>query len=259
MGLFGFARKLGRRLRRDELEPRSAEEVGRMRLWLRVNRINVALTYVVGVAICLSTFVLGVGVLRPAGVTLSGKELAPQLSMMMTEVAGDWAKWVFYTGAWAAMVSTTIGILDGGSRMFVQPIRQLTPRLFAKCSFGRWQKILMTLMVAGSFGVYALAPDAVKLVIWMGAIDAPLVGVLIMAYAHLGRRYLPRPYRTGRLLTAALLLVGALYLSLGAYFVYDRVQGTLRPTTPAAAVEIKSRPSATYHHSEIVENEHARL
>ena len=148
MGLLGFVRRIGRRLTREQFEPQSREELRRMRLWLRINRINVTLTYCLGALVCLSTFVLGVGVLRPAGVRLTGAALAPELSLMMTEVIGPWAKGVFYVGGWAAVVSTAVGILDGGSRMYVQPLRHLAPELYVKVSFGTWQKLLMTLMVA---------------------------------------------------------------------------------------------------------------
>ena len=222
MGLFNFVRRTGRRLSRDELEPQSGEEVRRMHTWLRVNRINVTLTYILGALVCLSTFVLGVAVLRPAGVSLTGAALAPELSLMMTRVAGPWARPVFYVGAWAAVISTAVGILDGGSRMYVQPLAQRAPRLFRTMSFGSWQKLIMTAMVLGSWCVYVLVPDALKLVVWMGAVDAPLVGVLIMTYAYLGRRYVPRAYRSGVLWTLAMLVAGLLYLFLGACYLWVR-------------------------------------
>lgn len=222
MGLFGFARQLGRSLTPEEFQPQSEEEVRRMRRWVRVNRINVTLTYVLGALICLSTFVLGVAVLRPAGVTLKGEALARELSLMMTTVVGGWAKYVFYIGAWAALVSTSIGILDGGSRMYVQPVRQLAPRLFAKLSFGNWRIIVMTLMVGGCWTVYVLVPDALRLVVWMGAVDGPLVGFLMITYAYLGRWYLPAPYRSGRFWTIAMMLIGLLYFGLGVYLTLEK-------------------------------------
>ncbi len=223
MGLFDHVRRSGRRISREEIEPRSDEEVRRMNLWLRINRINVTLIYSLGAAICLSTFVLGVAVLGPAGVTLKGPALARELSLMMTDVVGPWAKGVFYLGAWAAVVSTAVGILDGSSRMFTQPIRQLAPAQFARLSVGTWQKILMTLMIAGSGFVYLLVPDAVMLVTWMGAIDAPLVGILILAYAYLCRWYLPAAYRRGPIWTLGMAAIGVVYLGVGIWFFIARI------------------------------------
>ena len=72
-------------------------------------------------------------------------------------------------------------------------------------------------MVAACWTIYALWPDALKLVIWMGAVDGPLVGVLFLSYAYLGRRYLPPAYRSGVFWTCAMVLSGALYLALGGY------------------------------------------
>ena len=225
MGLFSLVRRTGRRLTRDQIEPESDEEIRRMAGWLRVNHVNVAITYFLGALICLSTFVLGVAVLRPAGVTLSGAQPPPELSLMMTKVAGPWAKPVFYLGAYAAIVSTAIGILEGGSRMYVQPLRRTLPAVFERISFTTCQRIIMTLMVVGCWSVYVLVPDALKLVIWMGAIDAPLVGILMIGYAYLGKRYLPKAYRRGTVWALVMVLIGIVYLGLGVFYALQKLSG----------------------------------
>ncbi len=223
MGLFGFTRRSGRRLARGESQPESAEEMQRMFGWLRVNTLNVAVCYVLGTLICVSTFVLGVAVLRPAGVTLSGAKLAPELSMMVTRVAGGWAKPVFYVGAYAALISTAIGILDGGSRMYIQPLRRALPTLLERLPPAAGPRIIMTLMVVGCWSVYVMVPDALKLVVWMGAIDGPLIGVLIAAYAYLARFYLPQAYRRGLAWSVAMFLMGGVYFAIGVCYVVYRL------------------------------------
>jgi hypothetical protein len=223
MGLFGFVRRTGRRLTQGEIEPESAEEMQFMLGWLRVNTLNVTVGYALGALVCVSTFVLGVAVLGPAGVTLSGAKLAPELSLMMTRVAGPWAKPVFYVGTYAAVISTAIGILDGAPRMYMQPLERVFPRLLERLSPAACRRIIMTLMVIGCWSIYVLVPDALKLVIWMGAVDAPLVGILIAAYAYLARFYLPRAYRRGLAWTLAMFLVGGLYFALGAFYVLYRL------------------------------------
>jgi Mn2+/Fe2+ NRAMP family transporter len=218
MGMFGFVRRTGRRMTRGEIEPESAEETRRMFGWLRINTFNVTISYALGALICLSTFVLGIAVLRPAGVTLSGAKLAPELSLMMTRVAGPWAKYVFYVGTYAAVMSTAIGILDGGSRMYVQPLRRGFPRVLERLSPDVCRRIIMTFMVIGCWSVYVIMPDALRLVVWMGAVDAPLVGILIAAYAYLARFHLPQAYRRGLAWTLPMFLVGGLYFALGAFY-----------------------------------------
>ncbi len=223
MGMFRFVRHTGRRLTRPEIEPQSEEEIRRMSGWLRVNSLNVAITYLLGALICVSTFVLGVAVLRPAGVTLHGNELVQELSLMVTGVAGPWARPVFYVGAYAAVTSTAIGILDGAPRMYVQPLRRLFPALFERLSPAACHRIIMTLMVIGCWLVYVFVRDALQLVMWMGAIDAPLVGILFVAYAYLARFYLPGAYRRGTAWTLAMFLIGALYFTLGVGYVIYRL------------------------------------
>lgn len=223
MGMFRFVRRAGRRLTRERIEPQSEDEIGRMSGWLRVNAINVAATYVLGAVICFSTLVLGVSVLRPAGVTLHGVELASELSLMMTNVVGPWARPLFYLGLYAAAVSTTIGILDGGSRMYTQPLRRSQPKWFAKRSYATWQRIIMTLMVTGCWTVYVFVPDALTLVVWMGAVDAPMVGILIFAYAYLGRKYLPGAYRYGVPWTLMMTFIGIVYSGFGVFYAVQRL------------------------------------
>jgi hypothetical protein len=223
MGMFSFTRRAGRRLTRSEIEPQSEEEVRQMLGWLRVNSMNVAITYSLGMLICLSTFVLGVAVLRPEGVTLSRPELARDLSLMMTRVAGSWAKPVFYVGAYAAVTSTAIGILDGAPRMYAPPLRRLLPALFQRLSPTACHRIIMTLMVIGCLSVYVWVRDAFRLVVWMGAVDAPLVGILVAAYAYLVRFYLPRAYRRGMVWTLAMFLTGAVYFTFGVGYVLYRL------------------------------------
>ncbi len=214
MGLLAHTRRVGR-LSRQQFHPSSAEEVGRMLGWLRVNRVNIWLSYALGLIVCLSTFILGVGILRPAGVQLTGAGLARELSLMMTEVLGPWARSLFYLGAWAAISSTAVSIFDGSSRMFVQPLRQKAPGLFARLPAAHWQKLIMTLMMVSCWLVYVFVPQPVTLVLLIGAIDAPLIGILIITYAYLGRRYVPAAYRSSEAWWVMMLLIGSLYLALG--------------------------------------------
>ncbi len=222
MGLFAHTRETGR-LSREQFQPTSEEEVRRMRGWLRVSRINISLSYGLGMLICLATFILGVGILRPAGVQLAGAGLARELSLMMTQVLGPWARSLFYLGAWAAIMSTAISIFDGSSRIFIQPFRAKLPGLFARLSANHWQNIVMSLMMTGSWIVYAFIPKPVTLVLVMGAIDAPLIGVLMITYAFLGRRYLPQAYRSGPFWCVSMVLIGLLYLALGMSYMFLKV------------------------------------
>jgi Mn2+/Fe2+ NRAMP family transporter len=220
MGLYAFARRAGRRLTRDEFEPTSKEEAGQMRGWLRVNQLNVGVTYFLGALTCLSTFVLGVAILRPAGITLSDEEkLTTELSRMMTDVAGPWSKAVFYVGTYAAVISTAIGVLDGGSRVYLQPLKRFAPGVLAKLSTPVCHRIIMTLMVAGCWFVYVAVRDVLRLVLWMGAVDAPLVGVLVVTYAYMARWRLPRAYRQNLAITILMTCVGVAYFVFGTYYV----------------------------------------
>ena len=202
MGLFEYARDRGRELTREDSAPRSEEEIRRMKAWLRVSQINIALTYLMGFAVCASTFILGVAILRPAGVDLTGPRLARELSLMMTDVWGNWARGLFY---------------DGSSRMYLQPLRRWAPAYFNPKRALIWQKSLVTVLMAGSWIFYTIFPEPTVLVILMGLVDAPLVGILVIAYACLARFHLPPAYRIGALMTGLLFIIGSLYLACGLF------------------------------------------
>lgn len=215
MGLFKLSRRRTETLANEEIEPESQEEVQRMRGWLKVNRVNVILTYLLGFFVCTSTFVLGVGILRPAGVELAGPALARQLSLMMTEVWGTWARSVFYLGTWAAIISTAISVFVGSMRMDIQPLRRIAPGYFNPKRIRLFQKAMVTVLMLSSWIFYTLLPEPTVLVILMGVVDAPLVGVLIITYAYLARYRIPGAYRIGTVLTVLLFLIGAIYLAFG--------------------------------------------
>ena len=75
-------------------------------------------------------------------------------------------------------------------------------------------------MMTGSWIVFAFIPKPVTLVLVMGAIDAPLIGVLMITYAFLGRRYLPQEYRSGAFWCVSMVVIGLLYLALGVSYAF---------------------------------------
>ena len=78
-------------------------------------------------------------------------------------------------------------------------------------------------MMIGSWSVYRFIPEPTTLVIWLGAIDAPLVGVLIMAYAYLCRNYIPQVYRAIAFWTVAMFLIDLLYVGFGILYGISKV------------------------------------
>ncbi len=184
MGLYKYRREKGLPPSREEMEPESEEEINRMRGWLRVNRINIFITYLLGGLVCASTFILGVGILRPAGVNLTGPNLTMELSLMMTEVWGGWARGVFYLGTWAAIISTAISVFDGAARMYTQPFQMFAPKMTAKVPKNIWNTILITFMMGGSWVVYTMVPEPTTLVLTAGILDAPLVGIWMLPWSE---------------------------------------------------------------------------
>jgi len=85
----------------------------------------------------------------------------------------------------------------------------------------------MTVMSVGSLAVYVLIGDILVLVLWLGAVDAPLVGILIFAYGYLARRYIPRCYRSSMVWGVPMLLVVIVYIAIGLCYAVEKLSASL--------------------------------
>lgn len=85
--------------------------------WIRVVQMDVLLTLLIVICATIPFYVLGAGVLHAEGRTPDGLNVVSVLSGMFTDTLGEWAYWLFVTGAFSILFSTAIAGVAGGARV----------------------------------------------------------------------------------------------------------------------------------------------
>ncbi len=85
--------------------------------WLAVLRTDVWVTLLILTMATIPFYFLGAGILHATGQTPSGHETVRALSGMYTETLGDWSIWVFATGAFFILYSSTVSAVAAQSRI----------------------------------------------------------------------------------------------------------------------------------------------
>ena len=85
--------------------------------WLSVLRIDVWVTLIILTMATVPFYFLGAGILHATGQTPLGQETVRALSGMYTETLGGWSIWVFATGAFFILYSSTVSAVAAQSRI----------------------------------------------------------------------------------------------------------------------------------------------
>ena len=91
--------------------------VSRAHGWLRVLRTDVWVTLLILTLATIPFYFLGAGILHATDQTPSGQETIRALGGMYTETLGGWSLWLFATGAFFILYSTTISAVAAQSRV----------------------------------------------------------------------------------------------------------------------------------------------
>ena len=90
----------------------------RARGWIRVMNVDILASMIIYCVATAAFYMLGAGVLHPAGLMPKGMDMIPVLSKMYTETLGSWSLWLFYLGAIATLYGTIFAATAGNCRAF---------------------------------------------------------------------------------------------------------------------------------------------
>lgn len=105
----GYARFAGR-------SDASAAWQSRARGWIRVMNVDIIASMVIYCVATVAFYMLGAGVLHPAGLVPKGMDMISVLSNIYTQTLGPWALWLFFIGAIATLYGTIFAATAGNSR-----------------------------------------------------------------------------------------------------------------------------------------------
>lgn len=177
--------------------------------WLRVMRMDVAVSWLVCTLCTLAFYVIGASVLHPQGLVPAGNEVITTLSRMYTDTLGPWAEVVFLLGAIAVLWSTLIGSVASVPRLWTHTLGILGLVDWSDpAARRRWIRIL-TFVFPPMWAVFYLFVQSPVLMVQIGGIGSGifLVAIVIAVWklraAETTKRHRPHPAVTGALVISS--------------------------------------------------------
>ncbi|MSU22484.1 MAG: divalent metal cation transporter [Opitutus sp.] len=194
----GYARFAGRR------EAGGGWQV-RARGWIRVMNVDILTSMVIYCVATAAFYMLGAGVLHPAGLVPKGMDMIPVLSKMYTETLGDWSLWLFYLGAIATLYGTIFAATAGNCRAFADMAgllggfkRDDYPARLKWVNRFTWVALLIPVCL---FFVFQSPVNMVKA---GGVAQAAMLPILAFGALYLRHKRLPTDVAPNRISTLAL-------------------------------------------------------
>ena len=183
--------------------------------------IDVVFSMLVYTIATVAFYLLGAGILHPAGQVPKGADMIPVLSNIYTQTLGGWAQYLFYVGAIIILWGTIVAATAGHSRMCSDLMRLLGKYehddLKAR---NRWRDIFVVVLTAipvVMFWIFGQAP--VQMVTWGGMAQAAMLPIISCAtlylyYKHMRRSLQAPAWMVALLWVAAIFIVGFVIPSL---------------------------------------------
>jgi hypothetical protein len=175
--------------------------VERARGWIRVLQTDVAATLVILTCATVPFYLLGAGILHPAGARPQGLDTIRLLSAMFTQTFGGWSVWLFGIGAFFILFSSGVSAIAAGARGIPEYAIELGFVRRAEVRRERWIRGYVLVVPTLAFLFYVAIPQPVLLVTIGAVTQALLLPMQSGATLWLQRRHLdPRvwPSRTAR-------------------------------------------------------------
>ena len=206
--------------------PDTPENRKRFRQWFRyVVADQVMFFWLLG-SFTMFLFIFGaLAVLHPIGLVPDRGSLVWDLATILEESMGTSGRYLFLIVGMAALFSTQLGGVDGGSRIF-------SDLLHTNFKFGRWFKLeqwylilVSTTMIIGTFSVWFFERYDI------GGLDFLFISALLGGFAmafyvplllYMNLTRLPRSARPGWINIFFMVLASAMYIGFAGYTIYDK-------------------------------------
>ena len=191
---WSMAKEQGARaLREQDLDPHDEQFHDYIAAWIKTGRRDFNLAYAFTFALIVAMILLGANVLYPNPPT--DQNLAIALGSILEASFGPWAYWAMIVGAFAALYSTVITLLDGAPRVASDILPLVLER---EMDTERVRKTLVILMAVISF-VPLLVIGSLPVTLVVGA--AIMVSIFQFFYYianyYIVREHLPAKFQPG--------------------------------------------------------------
>ena len=215
--------------------PETEENQKRFRDWFRYVVIDQVLFFWLLGSFTMFLFIFGaLAVLHPIGLVPDRGSLVWDLASILEESMGTSGRYLFLVVGMAALFSTQLGGVDGGSRIF-------SDLLHTNFKFGKWFKIeqwylilVSTTMIIGTFSVWFFEKYDVA------GLDFLFISALIGGFAmalyvplllYMNLTHLPKSARPGWINIFFMVIASAMYIGFAGYTIYIKVIDVLFGST----------------------------
>ncbi len=209
------------------LYPETEENQKRFRDWFRYVVIDQVLFFWLLGSFTMFLFIFGaLAVLHPIGLVPDRGSLVWDLASILEESMGTSGRYLFLVVGMAALFSTQLGGVDGGSRIF-------SDLLHTNFKFGKWFKLeqwylilVSTTMIIGTFSVWFFEQYDIA------GLDFLFISALIGGFAmavyvplllYMNLTYLPKSARPGWINIFFMVIASAMYIGFAGYTIYTKV------------------------------------
>ena len=209
------------------LYPETEENQKRFRDWFRYVVTDQVLFFWLLGSVTMFLFIFGaLAVLHPIGLVPDRGSLVWDLASILEESMGTSGRYIFLVVGMAALFSTQLGGVDGGSRIF-------SDLLHTNFKFGKWFKLeqwylilVSTTMIIGTFSVWFFEQYDIA------GLDFLFISALIGGFAmavyvplllYMNLTYLPKSARPGWINIFFMVIASAMYIGFAGYTIYTKV------------------------------------
>ena len=207
--------------------PETEENQKRFRDWFRYVVTDQVLFFWLLGSFTMFLFIFGaLAVLHPIGLVPDRGSLVWDLAAILEESMGTSGRYLFLVVGMAALFSTQLGGVDGGSRIF-------SDLLHTNFKFGKWFKLeqwylilVSTTMIIGTFSVWFFEQYDIA------GLDFLFISALIGGFAmavyvplllYMNLTYLPKSARPGWINIFFMVIASAMYIGFAGYTIYTKV------------------------------------
>jgi manganese transport protein len=198
----------------------------RARGWTRVMMADILTSLVIYTLATVAFYLLGAGILHPAGTVPRGTETITTLSAMYTATLGAWSAPVFYLGAVITLYGTIFAATAANSRIFSDMTRLMG--YFEAHDSARRTRMRDHFIVALTvlpILLYLIFGNPVQMVVIGGTAQALMLPVIGVGALYLRHRKLPASVAPGTFATIALWIATVVMSSAALYYTYLYVRG----------------------------------
>ncbi len=209
------------------LYPDTEENQRRFKDWMRFVKIDQIYFFWLLGSFTMFLFIFGaLAVLHPTGQVPSQGSLVWDLAGMLEDSMGVKGRYLFLIVGMAALFSSQLGGVDGGSRIFAD-------LLHTNFKFGRWFRLeqwylilVSSTMIIGTASVWYFekyGTSGLDFLFISALIGGFAMAVYVPLLLYMNLKYLPRSARPGVINICFMLIASAMYIGFAGYTIFDKV------------------------------------